>query len=67
MDVNLVPFANDSDLSQVNAPCNGLFTSGPGDLDKKLVVGFVGQNLFFGGVNLSGTTGDFAYGVGLKQ
>ncbi len=69
--VNLVPFVDDADVAgptRVDVACNGLFTNGAGNGDHKLVAGFVGQNLFFGSANLtSGPSGEFVYGVALKQ
>jgi hypothetical protein len=69
--VSLVPFADDGDVSgagKVDVACNGLFTNGAGDPNDKLVAGFVGKNLFFGFAKLTGgTTGEFVYGVALKQ
>jgi hypothetical protein len=65
--VSLVPFADDGDVAAVGVACNGLFTNGAGNGNDKLVAGFVGQNLFFGSAKLGGTTGDFVYGVALKQ
>jgi hypothetical protein len=70
--VSLAPFADDTDVAgntasgKVDVACNGLFTNGPGNSTNKLVAGFVGQNLFFGSADLS-TTGEFVYGVALKQ
>lgn len=67
----LVPFADDTDVAgagKVDLACNGLFTNGAGNAASKLVVGFVGQNIFFGSVKLTaGPTAEFVYGVALKQ
>jgi hypothetical protein len=68
---DLVPFADDTDVSgagKVDLACNGLFTNGADNAANKLVVGFVGQNIFFGSVKLTdGPTAEFVYGVALKQ
>ena len=69
--VDLVPFADDSDLAwtgRVDLACNGLFTNGAGNSANKLVAGFVGKNVFLGSVKLTdGPTAEFVYGVALKQ